>query len=89
MANAKRTRKSPRPPEPPPPGIPSCVAWLLREVAPLLRRPDLPRSRSAQHMRLATIEVLEALRALLDETIEWLKRQDKGSPDFKRIRVEG
>jgi len=89
MANAKRTRKSPRRPEPLPSGIPSCAAWLLREVAPLLRRPSLPRSRSAQHMRQATIEVLEALRALLDETIDWLKRQDKGSPDLKRIRVEG
>ncbi|MBZ5670344.1 MAG: hypothetical protein LAO04_11510 [Acidobacteriia bacterium] len=70
-------------------GIPSCAAWFLHEVAPLLRRPRLLRSRSAQHLRQATIEMLEALRALLDETIEWLKHEDKRSPDLKRIRVEG
>lgn len=89
MANGKRNRKSRRRPEPLPMGIPSCAAWFLHEVAPLLRRPRLLRSRSAQHLRQATIEMLEALRALLDETIEWLKHEDKRSPDLKRIRVEG
>jgi hypothetical protein len=54
-----------------------------------MRRPRLPRTRSAQHLRQATIEMLEALRALLDETIEWLKHEDKHAPDMKRIRVEG
>ena len=29
------------------------------------------------------------MRALLDETIEWLKDEEKKSPDLKRIRVEG
>jgi hypothetical protein len=38
---------------------------------------------------LAAIEVLEATRALLEDTIEWLKHEEKRSPDLKRIKVEG
>jgi hypothetical protein len=39
-------------------------------------------------LRNATIEVLEAVRALLDESIEWLRRE--GRPEeLRRIRVEG
>ncbi len=89
MANGRRNRKSRQRPEPLPMGVPSCAVWFMREVLPLLRRPKLPRTRSARHLRQATIEVLEAMRALLDETIEWLKHEGKGSPDLKRIRVEG
>jgi hypothetical protein len=40
-------------------------------------------------MRNATIEVLEAMRALLDETILWLRREGRAAPELKRIRVEG
>jgi hypothetical protein len=39
-------------------------------------------------LRNATIEVLEAVRALLDETIEWLRREGR-TPELRRIRVEG
>lgn len=88
MANGKPKRKTPRS-KLPPPGAPTCVAWFLREVAPLLRRPKLPRTRSVKHLRQATIEMLEAMRALLDETIEWLEHEGKNSPDLKRIRVDG
>jgi hypothetical protein len=33
--------------------------------------------------------VLEAMRAVLDETIEWLRHERRGEPVLKRIRVEG
>jgi hypothetical protein len=61
----------------------------MKEVLPVLLRCNLPGRRSAKHLRVAAIEVLEALRALLDETIEWLKDEERKSPDLKRIRVEG
>jgi hypothetical protein len=48
----------------------------------------LPRSRSVRHLRNATIEVLEAVRALLDETIEWLRHEGRAASELKRIRVE-
>ncbi len=89
MANGRRNRKSRQRREPPLAGVPSCAVWFMREVLPLVRRPKLPRTRSTRHLRQATIEVLEAMRALLDETIDWLKREGKSSPDLKRIRVEG
>jgi hypothetical protein len=40
-------------------------------------------------LRTATIEVLEAVRVLLDETIEWLRHEGRLSSELKRIRVEG
>ena len=87
MPNGKRNRR-PRPRrEPMGPGIVSCVEWLMREMAPFIRRAPRPPRRSARHLRNAGIEVLEAMRALLDETIEWL-RHEKASPELKRIRVE-
>jgi hypothetical protein len=88
MASVKPKRKTRRS-KPLPTVAPSCVAWFLREVAPLLRRPKLPRTRSVKHLRQATIEMLEAMRALLDETIEWLEHEGKDAPDLKRIRVDG
>jgi len=33
--------------------------------------------------------VLEAMRAMLDETIEWLRHERRGEAALKRIRVEG
>jgi hypothetical protein len=89
MPNAKRSRRTRRRREPVRPEIPTCAAWLLREVAPMLRRPKFPRTRSARHLRNATIEVLEALRAVLDETIEWLRHEGRLPAELKRIRVEG
>lgn len=87
MPRAKQNRKSqtPRGREVPP-GIPNVARWFLHDVVPLLRS-RRRKSRSARHLRNAGIEVLEAVRVLLDETIEWLKEQD-GSPELKRIRVE-
>jgi hypothetical protein len=34
------------------------------------------------------IEVLEAMRAVLDETIEWLRKDSRSEAELKRIRVE-
>jgi len=89
MANAKRSRRSPPRREPPRREAPTSAAQLLRQLLPMLRCSNLPGRRSAPHLRRAAIEVLEAMRALLDETIEWLQQDEKGSPELKRIRVEG
>jgi hypothetical protein len=40
-------------------------------------------------LRNATIEVLEAMRAFLDETIEWLRHEGRAPAELKRIKVEG
>ena len=87
MPNGKRSRKTrsrrPRATK----GMPSCAEWFVREVLPLLPRPKLPRTRSARHLRNATIEVLEAVRVLIDEAIQ--KLQQARAAELKRIRVEG
>lgn len=88
MANAKRNRRTRRPPRPAGLGIASCLAGLMREAEQFIPPLRLPRSRSARHLRNATIEVLEAMRALLDETIEWLRHEGRLSSELKRIRVE-
>jgi hypothetical protein len=62
---------------------------MLRELAPLLRKLKPSRTRSTKHLRNAAIEVLEAMRALLDETIEWLRKEGRSEAELKRIRVEG
>ncbi len=87
MPKEKRNRRARARREPPCPDITTCVRWFLREMVPLLRMPKRPRTRSIRHLRNAGIEVLEAMRALLDETIEWLRKQ-KTSPELRRIRVE-
>jgi len=69
--------------------MPSCAEWLMREVAPLFRRPPRPVSRSTRHLRNASIEVLEAMRALLDETIDWLRKERPSPAEVRRIRVQG
>jgi hypothetical protein len=90
MPNVKRTRKS-RPAkrdergEPP---MPSCAAWVWRELAPLFRRPPLPAARSRRHLRNASIEMLEAMRDFLDEAIEWIRHEER-APEMRRIRVQG
>lgn len=59
----------------------------MREILPLLRHRRRSASRSVRHLRNAGIEVLEAMRAFLDETIEWLRENERSST-MKRIRVE-
>jgi len=87
MPNGKRIRKARRRRERVRPAMPSCAEWFLRDVLPFMPRPKFPRTRSARHLRNAAIEVLEAVRAVLDETIDWL-RETKPA-ELKRIRVEG
>ena len=89
MPNAKRNRRARVPREPESAGIPPCALWMLRELAPLLRRLQLPHTRSTKHLRNAAIEVLEAMRVVLDETIEWLRKEGRSEAELKRIRVEG
>ena len=88
MANGKRNPRSRQRPEPPPPDIAACAMRFMSEVLPLLRCSKLPGRRSARHLRRAAIEVLEAMRVLLDEVIEWLEQEEKSAPELKRIRVE-
>jgi len=88
MPNAKRNRRTRSRPEPASEGIPSCAIWMLRELGPILSRFRPPRSRSAKHLRNAAIEFLEAWRVLLDETIEWLRKQEaRSEAELKRINV--
>ncbi len=87
MPNPKRNPRAPR--RRGAENIPSCAQWLIQEVLPLLRRDFPSAKRSRRHLRNATIEVLEAVRAMLDETIEWLRREHDKEPLLKRIRVEG
>ena len=93
MPNAKRNRRTrsrrePVSTGPASAGIPTCAVWMLRELGPILSRLRPPRSRSAKHLRNAAIEFLEALRVLLDETIEWLRKQEgRSEAELKRIHV--
>jgi hypothetical protein len=68
------------------PPLPSLSAWLFDELRPLLHRPSRPLPRSAEHLRNAAIEVLEAMRVCLDEAIVWLKSER--APALKRIQVK-
>ena len=89
MPNAKRNRRARGRREPESAAIPSCAVWMLRELAPLLRRLKPPHTRSAKHLRNAAIEVLEAMRALLDEAIERLRKEGRSEAELKRIKVSG
>lgn len=83
----RRTRVRPEPPPPPAYTGPCLVGCFMREMMACLRRPPHPPSRSEQHLKNAAIEVLEAMRALLDEAIARL-REEKGAPELRHIRVE-
>jgi hypothetical protein len=87
MPNAKRNRRTRSRREPESTGIPACAVWMLRELGPMLSRLKPPRSRSTKHLRNAAIEFLEAMRALLDETIEWLRKEGRSEAELKRIHV--
>jgi hypothetical protein len=63
------------------------VDCFIQGMTALLRRPRRSPSRTEQHLRSAAIEVLEAMRACLDEGIDWL-REEKSPPELRRIRVE-
>jgi hypothetical protein len=67
--------------------MPSLADCFMREMMAFLRRPRRPPSRSERHLKNAAIEILEAMRALLDEAIVRL-REDGGGPELRRIRVE-
>ncbi len=86
MPNQKQRRKPRVRPEPPPPQMLPLVDCLMRGMTAVFRRPRRLPSRTEQHLRNAAIEVLEAMRACLDEGINWL-REEK-NPELKRIRVE-
>ncbi len=87
MPNAKRSRRTRPSPEPLPPGIGECMRWFWRDVMPLVRAARRPGRKSTRHLRNAAIELLEAMRAMLDELIELL-RHDAAPSELKRIRVE-
>jgi hypothetical protein len=89
MPRNRRTPKTraPRERATPPPEIPPFVRCFWQEVLPRLSRSRRAASPTARHLRNATVEMLEALRALLDQTITWLREQD-GAEEMKRIRVE-
>ena len=89
MPNAKQNRRTRSRREPASPGIPTCAVWMLRELGPILSRLKPPRTRSTKHLRNAGIEFLEAMRALLDETIEWLRKEGRSEAELKRIHVSG
>ena len=67
--------------------IPPFALWFVREILPLLRRRRRSVSKSRQHLKNAGIEVLEAMRACIDETIDWLREEERSEP-MKRIEVE-
>jgi hypothetical protein len=89
MPNTKRNKRARVRPEPQSGEIPTCAIWMLRELAPMLCRLRPPRTRSAKHFRNAAIELLEAMRVLLDETIEWLRKEGRSDAELKRINVSG
>ena len=89
MPNTKRNKRARARREPESAGIPPCALWMLRELGPLLRKFKPPRTRSAKHLRNAAIEVLEAMRVLLDEAIERLRKEGRSEAELKRIHVSG
>ncbi len=82
----RRTRVRREPPSPPAYGGPSMVDCFMREMTAFFRRPRRSPSRSEQHLKNAAIEVLEAMRALLDAGIARLR--EERNPELRRIRVE-
>ena len=89
MPNTKRNKRTRVRREPESEEIPNCAICMLRELAPMLRILRPPRTRSAKHFRNAAIELLEAMRVLLDETIEWLRKEGRSEAELKRINVSG
>ena len=86
MPNQKQRRRTRVRREPPRSQMPSIADCVMREMTALFRRPRRSPSPSEQHLKNAAIEVLEAMRALLDEAIAWLR--EERNPELRRIRVE-
>ncbi len=86
MPNQKQRRRTRVRREPPPPPMPSITDCFMREMTAFFRRPRRPPSRSEQHLKNAAIELLEAMRALLDAAIARLR--EERNPELRRIRVE-
>src|SRR5579871_4272037 len=85
MPKAKRSRTQSTRREPP--EIPPLALWFVREILPLLRRRRRSTSKSRQHLRNAGIEVLEAMRVCIDETIDWMRQEEREAP-MRKIEVE-
>ncbi len=71
-----------------------CALWALRDLISTLvpskgGRGSRSTSASIRHLRSAGVEALEALRAVLDETIEWLREERGSESKLRRIRVDG
>lgn len=88
MPNAKRNRRTRRRREPSRLDFPSLAAWCLREFSAMAGQSGMA-SGSRRHLRNATIELLEAMRAVLDETIQWLRHDGRVPAELKKIRVVG
>jgi hypothetical protein len=68
--------------------IPPLALWFIRDILPLLRqRRHRSSKKTRQHLKNAGIELLEAMRTCIDETIEWLREEEKDEP-MRRIEVE-
>ena len=85
MPRAKKARTQSTRPERP--EIPPLALWFIREILPLLRNRRAKASKSRQHLKNAGIEVLEAMRACIDDTIDWLRAEERDAT-MKRIEVE-
>jgi hypothetical protein len=74
--------------EPPRPQMSPAADCFMREMMmALFRCPLRPPSASERHLKNAAIEVLEAIRALLDAAIARLREEGSAS-DLRRIQVE-
>ncbi len=80
-------RELPSHPKPSPPPMSSLADCFMREMTSFLRRTRRPPSLPEQHLKNAAIELLEAMRAVLDAAIAHL-REGRGDSELKRIRVE-
>ena len=55
----------------------------------ITRRKEAKASKFVEHMRNAHVEVLMAVRSLVDSHIEAVKAEPKAKPEPRRIQVKG
>ena len=84
MPRPRQSRRA-APRSEPRPEFPPLAIWFMREILPMLRRRR--NSESARHLRTAGIEMLEAMRSLLDNAIECLRDENRAAP-MRKIEVE-
>jgi len=84
MPRARQNRKS-EPQRESTAQFPPLALWFVREILPILRRRR--DSESARHLRNAGIEVLEAMRAFLDNAIDCLQEENRKTP-MRKIEVK-